>query len=83
MSCTFTLVAVKVTVYPASHIFLMLTRLFLNVSILCPVSVPLGSPGRFMVANADDVNNSPDAVTITFVGAVMSMLVTVASGIKK
>ena len=51
--------------------------------ILCPVSVPLGSPGRFMVTDDVDVNNSPDAVPMTFVGAVMSMLVTVASGIKK
>ena len=83
MSCTVTLVAVKVTVNPAPQNFPMLTRLFVNVGIICPVSVPLGSPGRFMVADAVNVNNSPDAVPMTFVGAVMSTLVTVACGIKK
>jgi len=46
-------------------------------------SVSLGSPGRSKVANADNVNNFPNAVLMTFVGAVMSMLVTGASGIKK
>ena len=43
----------------------------------------LGSPGRSKVANAGNVNNCPDAVPMTFVVAVMSMLVTGASGIKK
>jgi hypothetical protein len=43
MACTVTLVAVKVTVQPASQNLPMLTRLLVNVGIIWPVSVSLGS----------------------------------------
>jgi hypothetical protein len=83
MACTVTLVAVKVTVQPASQNLPMLTRLLVNVGIIWPVSVSLGSPGRSNAANAENINNCHNDVPMNFVGVVMSMLVTEASGIKK